>query len=149
MHFLGSRLNRYRQVGNAAIAYLAGTVIQGTVTLNNPDYVPHPWHGTLMIWAVLTFSILFNTFLASKLPLVEGVILCLHIAGFFAILIPLWVLGDRGSASEVFFTFSDGGGWGNQGLSCLVGMLTTVFSLIGPDSATHVSFRFVLDPSHS
>ncbi|GAB7354742.1 hypothetical protein MBLNU459_g5153t1 [Dothideomycetes sp. NU459] len=127
------------QVGNAAIAYLAGTIIQGTVTLNNPNYVPHPWHGTLMIWAVLTFSILFNTFLASKLPLVEGVILCLHIAGFFAILIPLWVLGDSGSPSEVFFTFSDGGGWGNTGLSCLVGMLTTVFSLIGPDSATHMS----------
>lgn len=29
--------------------------------------------------------------------------------------------------------------WGNQGLSCLVGMLSPVFSFIGPDSATHMS----------
>lgn len=64
----------------------------------------------------------------------------LHILGFFAILIPLWVLADIPKpASEVFFDFQDGGGWGNQGLSCLVGMLSPVFSFIGPDSATHMS----------
>lgn len=72
---------------STAIAYLAGTIIQGLVILNNPDYNPHPWQSTLMIWAVLTFSILFNTFFASKLPLLEGVVLVLHILGFFAILV--------------------------------------------------------------
>ncbi|KAK8198760.1 hypothetical protein M8818_006627 [Zalaria obscura] len=127
------------QVGNSAIGYICGTVIQGLVVLNYPDYEPQRWQGTLMIWAVLTFSILFNTFLAARLPLVEGIILVLHIVGFFAVLIPLWVLGDRSNASDVFFTFTDGGGWGNIGLSCLVGMLSPVFSFIGPDSATHMS----------
>ncbi|KAK5705709.1 hypothetical protein LTR17_021444 [Elasticomyces elasticus] len=127
------------QVGNCAIGYLCGTIIQGLVILNNPDYVPKPWQGTLIIWAVLTFSLLFNSYFASKLPLLEAVVLILHILGFFAILIPLWVLGNRSKASDVFFTFQDGGGWGNQGLSCLVGMLSPVFSFIGPDSATHMS----------
>lgn len=128
------------QVGNTAIAYLAGTIIQGLAILNNPDYTPKAWEGTLIIWAVLTFSIVFNTFFASKLPLLEGIVLVLHILGFFAILIPLWVLGDMSTpASKVFFTFQDGGSWGSQGLSCLVGMLSPVFSFIGPDSATHMS----------
>ena len=107
--------------------------------LNNPSYEAKAWESTLIIWAVLTFSLLFNTFFASKLPLLEGIVLVLHILGFFAILIPLWVLADRGNASEVFFTFTDGGQWGSQGLSCLVGMLSPVFSFIGPDSATHMS----------
>ena len=93
-----------------------------------------------MIWAALTFSIIFNTFFASRLPILEGIVLVLHLLGFIAILVPLWALGDRPKpASEVFFSFTDGGGWGNMGLSCLVGMLSPVFSFIGPDSATHMS----------
>ena len=93
-----------------------------------------------MIWAVLTFSIIFNTFFVSKLPILEGTVLVLHIVGFFAILVPLWVLGDMPKpASEVFFSFTDGGQWGNTGLSCLIGMLSPVFSFLGPDSATHMS----------
>lgn len=127
------------QVGNSAIGYLAGTIIQGLVILNNPDYVPQQWHGTLLIWAVLTFSLVFNTYFASKLPLLEGIVLVLHILGFFAVLIPLWVLGNPTPPSELFFTFSDGGNWGNMGLSCLVGMLSSVFSFLGPDSATHMA----------
>ncbi|OQO08167.1 hypothetical protein B0A48_06961 [Cryoendolithus antarcticus] len=127
------------QVGNTAIAYLAGTIIQGLAKLNNPDYNATAWQGTLIVWAVLTFSILFNTFFAAKLPLLEGVVLVLHICGFFAILIVLWVLADVSPAREVFTTFSNGGGWSSQGLSCLVGILSPVFSFIGPDSATHMS----------
>jgi amino acid transporter len=63
----------------------------------------------------------------------------LHIAGFFGILIPIWVLGEKQDAKEVFTTFTDGGGWSSVGGSCLVGMLTPIFSFIGPDSATHMS----------
>ncbi|ORY11433.1 amino acid/polyamine transporter I [Clohesyomyces aquaticus] len=128
------------QVGNTAIAFLSSQQIQGLIILNNPNYVPQRWHLTLLVIAVMTFCQLFNTFLARKLPLVEGIILILHICGFFAILIPLWVLGDRAeSAHTVFTTFTDGGGWGNIGLSCLIGMLTPIFSFIGPDSATHMA----------
>ncbi|OCK80861.1 amino acid transporter [Lepidopterella palustris CBS 459.81] len=127
------------QVGNTAIAFLAGQQIQGLIVLNNDSYVPHRWHTTLLVIAIMTFCQLFNTFLARRLPLVEGIILILHICGFFAILIPLWVLGKRSNAHEVFTTFTDGGGWGSTGLSCLVGMLSPIFSFIGPDSATHMS----------
>ncbi|KAH8733213.1 amino acid/polyamine transporter I [Phaeosphaeriaceae sp. PMI808] len=127
------------QVGNTSLAFLSAQQISGLIILNNPDYVPQRWHLTLLVIALVTFCQLFNTFLANKLPLVEGIVLILHLGGFFAILIPLWVLGDRTDARQVFTTFKDGGGWNNIGVSCLVGMLTPIFSFIGPDSATHMS----------
>lgn len=107
--------------------------------MNNPSYEPQPWHSTLIIFAVLTFCFLFNAFLASKLPLLEGIVVVIHIAGFFAILIVLWVLADTTPASEVFTTFNNGGGWSTQGASCLVGILSPVFSFVGPDAATHMA----------
>lgn len=56
----------------------------------------------------------FNTFLAKHLPLVEGLVLCLHIGGFVAILVPLWVLGPRSSSKEVWTTFANEGGWSSS-----------------------------------
>lgn len=127
------------QVGNTSIAFLSSQQIQGLIILNNPNYVPQRWHLTLLVIGIVTFCQLFNTFLARKLPLVEGIVLILHICGFFVILVPLWVLGEPSNTKEVFTTFSDGGGWGSMGLSCLVGMLSPIFSFIGPDSATHMA----------
>lgn len=71
--------------------------------------------------------------------MVENVAIVLHVLGFFAVLIPLWVKGKPSPASEVFFTFSNGGGWSSQGLSCMVGSLSAILSLLGPDSAVHMS----------
>ncbi|KAF2014149.1 amino acid transporter [Aaosphaeria arxii CBS 175.79] len=127
------------QTGIASIGYLAGTQIQGLIVLNNDSYVPERWHGTLLVIAVATFSIVFNTLLARKLPMIEGTVLVLHIFGFFAIFITMWVLAPRSSAKEVFGGFQDNAGWGNVGLSCLVGQLAPIFSLLGSDAATHMS----------
>jgi choline transport protein len=136
------------QTGIASIAFLAGGQIQGLVILNNESYVPARWHGTLLIIAVASFSILFNTLLARKLPLIEGTVLVFHIFGFFAIFITMWVLGPRSKPSEVFGQFQDNGGWGNVGLSCLVGQLSAIFSLLGSDAATHMSEE-LRDASHT
>jgi hypothetical protein len=69
-----------------------------------------------------------------------------HVFSFFAILIPLWVLSPRVPATDVFTTFLDGGGWGNVGLACLVGMLSPVFALLGADAATHMGPHSHLPP---
>jgi choline transport protein len=63
------------------------TQVQGIITLNDARYVPEAWHATLMIIAVAAIAILFNTFFAKKLPLIEGVILIIHVFGFFGILV--------------------------------------------------------------
>ncbi|KAK0620409.1 amino acid permease [Immersiella caudata] len=127
------------QVGLASLAFLVGTMIQGLLVLNNPDYVFKNWHGTLLVVAITAFCIIFNTFLAKKLPMVEGIILIFHVLGFFAVLIPLWVLGPRGDPKQVFTEFLNLGGWQTDGLSFMVGLLAPVYTLIGADSAVHMA----------
>lgn len=126
------------QTGYASIAFIAGTLIQGLIVLNNPDYIFKRWHGTLLVIAITAFSILFNTFLAKRLPMVEGLVLIIHILGFFGVLIPLWVLAPRNSSDVVFKEFTNFGGWNSTGLSVMVGMLTTVYGMLGADSAVHM-----------
>ena len=75
---------------------MTGTIIQGLIALNTPDYVWQQWHGTLLTIGVILFSVMFNTILAVHLAFIEGCILILHILGLFAIIIPLWVTAPRG-----------------------------------------------------
>ena len=104
------------QTGTTIGAYVAGTMIQGLIILNNPDtYTPHRWHGTLMAVCITICVALFNIFLARHLPLVEGIILVLHLAGFLAIMAPLWAMAPRTPTSQVWTSFVDGGPWGSGG----------------------------------
>ena len=91
-----------------------------------------------MVIACASICILFNTFFARKLPLIEGLILIIHIFGFFSILIPLWALSPLNPAEEVFTEFVNAYGWPTQVLALLVGIIGPVYSLIGPDSAVHM-----------
>jgi choline transport protein len=108
----------------------------GILMINFPDsYTMEPWHGTTLAIAVASAALIFNMFLAQKLPIIEGIILIIHVFGFFAILIPLWVLAPRAPVSQVFGSIEDRGGWGNSGLSCLVGLVGPIFALIGKPTA--------------
>jgi choline transport protein len=127
------------QTGLASLAFLVGTMIQGLLVLDDANYVFESWHGTLLVIAITAFCIIFNTFLAKKLPMVETMVLIIHLLGFFAILIPLWVLAPRNTASEVFTEFLNLGGWSTTGLAFMVGLLSPVYTLLGADSAVHMS----------
>ena len=129
----------YQQLsGIAGVCFFTAELIEALIILNNPTYLPQPFHSTLLIIAVAAFSVFFNTFLAKKLPLVEAILLLIHICGFFAILVPLWALAPRANAKDVFTTFNNGGGWNSKGTSTLVGLLTSVISLTGSDSVAHM-----------
>lgn len=80
----------------------------------------------------------FNTFLAKKLPLVEGLLLILHILGLLAIIIPLWVLAPRNSAKAVFTDFSNSAGWASTGTSVMIGLLSPIVSMLRFDCAVHM-----------
>ncbi|KAF2203201.1 amino acid transporter [Delitschia confertaspora ATCC 74209] len=127
------------QTAAATVSYLASHQLQGIVALNHADYVAKEWHATLMMWAILVICLLFNTFFSKKLPLVEGMIVILHIVGFFAILIPLWVMADRASAKDVFTKFEDNMAWGNMGLAVLVGLVGASSSFVGIEAGVHMS----------
>ena len=120
------------------LSFLAGTIIQGLITLNNPNYSPQPWHGTLLVIAVVAFAIIFNTSLAKKLPLVEGIILLIHVVGVFAIVIPLLVLAPRNDSRTALLHFNNGGNWPTMGVAFMVGLLTSLGSMLGFDCSVHM-----------
>lgn len=111
--------------------------------LNYESYIPERWHGTLLVVLIILFAAVFNTLLATRLHLVEGTILLVHIFGFFCILVPLWVLSPRTSSREVWTTFHDPG-WGNIGLSSLIGMVASVLPLLGADASGTSPSAFLL-----
>ncbi|KAF2850851.1 amino acid transporter [Plenodomus tracheiphilus IPT5] len=127
------------QTAAATVAYLAGKNIQGLIVLNNPSFVPKPWQGTLLIWAVLVVCLIFNTFFSKHLPLVEGVIVVLHVAGFFAVIVPLWVMGDRTSSNQVFTKFEDNMMWGSLPLAVIVGLTGAASTFVGVEAGAHMA----------
>ena len=120
-------------------AYPSGQLILIAASVMNPSYVPTRWQGTLMTMAVGLFAAFFNSFGAKRLPLFEGSILLFFFIGFFAVLIPLWVLAPMAPAREVFGSFSNYGGWSSIGTACIVGQIAPVGAFVGADAAVHMA----------
>lgn len=125
------------QVFLASVCFMQAGMIQGLIVLNNPSYVSRPWHGTLLTIAAVCFAIIFNTLLAVKLPLIEGIVLVIHIAGFLAVIIPLWIMAPRAPGSALL-DFQNNGGWSTMGISAMIGLQTPLTALIGYDCSVHM-----------
>ncbi|KAI1457798.1 putative GABA permease [Annulohypoxylon moriforme] len=126
------------QAVTASAAYLIGSLLQSIIIMLKSDYTPQPWQTMLFFWAILAFAVFINTVASKTLAYFEGLILILHLLGFFGILIPLVYLAPHGDSS-LFTTFVNEGAWRTQGLSFMIGLPTSVFSLIGADSAVHMA----------
>ncbi|CAN9344125.1 unnamed protein product [Alternaria alternata] len=136
------------QTAAATVSYLAGKQIQGLIILNDPSYNPKAWHGTLLIWAILAVCLIFNTFLSRYLPLVEGGVVILHVVGFFAVIIPLWVMSDRThSSSEIFSVFQDNMMWGNLPFAVILGLTSATSTFVGVEAGAHMAEE-VRDAAH-
>ena len=114
-----------------------GTIIQGLIILNNPDYEAQKWQGTLLCWAVILLAVFINTVVSGLLPIIEGIILVFHILGFVAVLVPLVYLSPHGSVASVFRTSLNEGGWPTQGLSYCVGFIGNVATFVGKQKSSN------------
>ncbi|OTB15086.1 hypothetical protein K445DRAFT_23100 [Daldinia sp. EC12] len=124
----------------ASVAFLTAQMIQGLVILNYPEtYIPHLWHVTLMYWAVTLVIVFINIFGIRIFPYLETLALILHVIFFFCILVPLVHLAPRSSPDFVFRTFSNNGGWSNDGVSWCIGLLTSTYAFSGVDGASHMA----------
>ncbi|KAL3409181.1 amino acid permease [Aspergillus fumigatus] len=128
----------------ATSPYLIGTQIQALVIQNHPEYVPQPWHATLIVWAVLLIPVAVNIYARRLLSPVEVIGGIIHILFFPAVLITLVVLGSRmGSrnSSEFVWTHFENSmsGWKNDGVIWSVGLLTAVYTLGGFDGVVHMA----------
>ena len=96
------------------------------------------WHITVTCIAALATAILGNSFVKS-LPWIEGALFILQTMGFVIVLIVLLVLGPKINTHATFTEFQDNAGWGNVGLSTLVGVLSPFIILSGADSTCHLA----------
>jgi amino acid transporter len=119
-------------------------LIQGLLVFNYSDpsgwmYGYERWHGTLLTIAIAAVGTVVNTWGYKILPPMEGLILAIHLGGFVAVLVLMWVMSPGKASDEtVWKEFTNSGGWSSVGLACLVGQLTPIFSWTGPDAATHM-----------
>lgn len=79
----------------------------------------------------MVFTIFLNTVAGHLLPVFECLSLIMHVSGFLAILLVLAICGDHQSASEIFGTFLNVGGWSTHGLAFFVGMIGSVYTFTG------------------
>lgn len=127
------------QAGVASGGFLVGTVIQGLITINDSSYEAKPWQGTLLIFAVSFIVFNLNIWCARALPMFQNLLLVLHIFGFTAIIVFLWVVGRVQPATAVFTQFENRGGWNSMGLSLMVGQINAIYVAICSDAAAHMS----------
>ncbi|KAL5372287.1 hypothetical protein DPSP01_013619 [Paraphaeosphaeria sporulosa] len=121
--------------GCSVCAYL----VRGLMILSNSSYRLNAWELLFLYWAILVLALSVNTLISRQLPNIESFILIHHMFGFFAILIPLVYFAPHGDAKAIFTSFNNGGAWPNDGTSFLIGCLGPAYSLLGADSAAHMS----------
>ena len=119
------------QAGNASGAFIAGTVIQAIMTVDNPNYEPTNWQGTLFVFATVLLVWVINTFLIRWLPMLQNMLMWLHISAFVAIITVLWTKAPQNQAADVFTKFSNERGWQSVGLSLMIGQITAIYALVG------------------
>jgi hypothetical protein len=129
----------------AAGVYFGATVTQGLLVLNYPDYTFERWHGTLLMFAALAVCVVINSVGSKFLPRAEGLILILHVMGFFAVLIPLVYMAPHQNAEFVFGSFINSSGWSNPGLTWLIGLMGTNLPFIGMISLFHIWKIYLTD----
>ena len=127
------------QVFLASVCFMQGGIIQGLIALNRPHYDFRPYHATLLTIAAIAFAIAFNTRLAARLPMIEGIVSILYVLGFSTIVIVLWTMAPRGNIYAVLFGFSNNGGWPTVGLSAVIGLTAPLTAYIGYDCSAHMA----------
>lgn len=122
------------QAGNALGLFLVGTLIQGIIGLNRPEYVAENWHGTLLVIAVACTTVLANIYGSRIIPHTQNAIFALSLLAFVAFLVPIWVNAPMAESHDVWGNWQDMGEWGNLGLAVMIGQLPAIAAFQGIDT---------------
>lgn len=126
-------------VGCVAGPQLLAQVIQSLMTFHDPTYEPKVWQTTLLMWAILVLTIVFNLYLRTILNTMETLGGVCHILFFVASVTVLCTLGERQSAKWVFTNIiSNVSGWNNSGVAWHLGLGVVFLPLSGYDSLLHM-----------
>ena len=100
------------------------------VTVSHPSYSAPAWQGVLLVFGVTAIVYILNVWGSRAMPLIQNIMLFVHIFAMITFFVVFWVLSPRVSASTVFTEFSNSGGWGSMGLALMVGQISALYSLI-------------------
>ena len=114
-------------------------MIQGVIVICRTGYTPEPYQQMFLFWAAIAFAVLINILASTLLPKIEGFVLLLYFAEFFAVLLPLAILGEHQDPHQVFGQWMNQGKFPTQGISFMVGLIGAYFVFAGADGAIHVS----------
>lgn len=120
-------------------ANVGATALQGIGVIANRNYRPQAWHTVLITILFCLIAPLFNTVLARRLAIIEGIIFLLYLVAFLVFVIVLLTKGTKSSGEVVFLQFQDQNDWGSIGTACFVGLNGPVITLLGSDSAVHLA----------
>ncbi|KAL6248924.1 hypothetical protein RBB50_003987 [Rhinocladiella similis] len=123
----------------AGVANIAALMIQTLVIASYPSYIPHGWHVTLIIYALLIVQGLMNQYAFWAVPWIELLSGLLHVAMWVVFVTVLTSLAPHHSAHFVFLEKSAFSGWTNEYISFNLGMLTATWGFVGFDGAVHMS----------
>jgi len=118
------------QAGTASGPFLVGTLIQASVIAMYPGYEPTAWQGTLMVIGVTVVVWAANIWGSSGMPVLQNLMLGVHVMGFVAVVVVFWVLSPRADARVTFLDFRNEGGWETAGLAVMVGQISAIYACI-------------------
>jgi amino acid transporter len=116
------------QAGSASGSFLTGTIIQGLISIRNPNYTAENWQGTLFVFAMILIIYIFNVYASNLMPILNNLLMILHILSWAVILIVLWVMAPHQSAKTVFTQWENLGGWSSMGLSVMIGQISAIYA---------------------
>lgn len=117
-------------VTRVTTSFLVGTLIQACAIVMYPDYAPTNRQDTLMVIAVTIVVWFLNIWGSRAMPLIQNIIIAIHVFGFLTIIIVLWALAPRNTAKVTFTQFTNDGGWNSTGLSLVIGQISAIYGCI-------------------
>lgn len=149
-------------VGVASPMFLSGNLIPALIAMEDPSFVPQPWHGYLFVMALSTSIFLINASLTKYLPLFEAFLISFTVLAFAGIIIAICMyrkitrsekathlypantravaVSPKLSGPEVFQTFTPRSELGYHGTLELISAQTLIFySLLGSDGTAHMA----------
>ncbi|KKK27214.1 putative GABA permease [Aspergillus rambellii] len=127
------------QAGSASGSFLTGTIIQGLISIRNPNYNPEAWQGTLFVFAMVLVIYIFNVYAADLMPILNNLLMVLHMVSWAVIVIVLWAMAPHQPARAVFAQWTNLGGWHSMGLSVMVGQISAIYGSMSSDATAHMS----------
>jgi amino acid transporter len=118
------------QAGTASGSFLTGTIIQGLISVRNPNYDAQGWQGTLFVFAMILLAYSFNVYGSDLMARMQNLLLATHIFCWVVVVVVLWVLAPLQSAETVFTKLENGGGWSSMGLSLMVGQISAIYGCL-------------------